>query len=90
MTIDNMRSLGVPCLDVMTCQCGRRCIAPIGLDRNVDAEVPNDAFDLRMAEQYLHRAQVACLLIDDQCPASAAATKRRGAALPQDWMMSAR
>ena len=33
----------------------------------VDAEVPNGAFDLRMAEQYLHRAQVTCLLIDDQC-----------------------
>jgi hypothetical protein len=38
---------------------------------HVDAEVPNGAFDLCMAEQYLHRTQVTCLLIDDRCLGSA-------------------
>ena len=31
----------------------------------VDAEIANGALDLRVAEQNLHSAQVACLLIDD-------------------------
>ena len=33
---------------------------------DVDAQVPNGAFDFRMAKQDLHRAQVARLLIDDR------------------------
>ena len=31
----------------------------------VDAEVPNGAFDLRMAEQDLNGAQITCLLVND-------------------------
>ena len=37
----------------------------------VDAEVANSVFDLCMAEQYLHGAQVTCLLIDYRCLGSA-------------------
>ena len=37
----------------------------------VDAEVPNGTFDLCVAEQYLHCAQVTCLFIDDRCLGSA-------------------